>query len=395
MAKKNGDLEKNTEAKQQKGRKPGIAQSDSVVLALHVLEVLKKETDKKHPLSQKEILAFLEEKKEKCTLKTLSKTLKKLTWVLNPPEYTEEEKDNFRIIYPGYDQEGKEDAEDTDDARAKYMSKLYYAHEFSYEEIDRLIEGIQFSKTLTTDEANKIIEKIKRLTNRHYSNITSQIYTVPEFVTAPQEQLKENLKTIQNAIADKVKMTFVFNGYDKNKQLVPIREKRYTVSPYYVVAYNGKYYLLANTDYYDNVSIYRIDLMSAIEIPERNEKNGNKGIAARKKNEVKGLKVKWEPDDFMIKHLNMFYDEPQTITLKVGNNRYTLVHDWFGERFTTVKKRDQSLDEQYDLIRVYCSPNAIINWALQYSNDVEVVEPVEIRNAIVKRLKDTLEKYGP
>ncbi|MBC3804051.1 WYL domain-containing protein [Acetobacterium fimetarium] len=391
MAKKKARVEEKPAAKKQKGRQSGIAQSDSVILALATLEVLKDETDKESPLTQNQILRLLKEKSVKCTAKTLSSTLKKLTWALNPPVYTEEDKDYFRIVYSGYDRELEEDDDTKENSR--YMSNFYYAHDFSYQEIDRLIEGIQFSKTLTTDEANKIIEKIKKLTNRHYSNITSQIYTVPEFATAPQEQLKENLKTMQTAIADQVKMTFVFNGYDKNKQLVPIREKRYTVSPYYVVAYNGKYYLLANTDYFDNVSIYRVDLMSAIEIPERNEKNGNKGIDAKKMSEVKGLKEKWDPDDFMLKHLNMFYDEPQTITLKVRNNRYTMVHDWFGDRYTTVKKRAQNLDEQHDLIRVCCSPNAIINWALQYSNDVEVVEPVEIRNAIVQRLKDTLAKY--
>lgn len=392
MAKKKASVEENPAAKKQQGRQSGIAQSDSVILALSILEILKDETDKASPLTQNQILGMLKEKGMKCSAKTLSSTLKKLTWALNPPVYTEEDKDNFRIIYSGYDRELEEDDDTKEDSR--YMSNFYYAHDFSYQEIDRLIEGIQFSKILTTVEANKIIEKIKKLTNRHYSNITSQIYTVPEFATAPQEQLKENLKTLQTAIADKVKITFVFNGYDKNKQLVPFREKRYTVSPYYVVAYNGKYYLLANTDYFDNVSIYRVDLMSAIEIPERNEKNGKKGIDAKKMSEVKGLKEKWDPDDFMIKHLNMFYDEPETITLKIRNNRYTLVHDWFGDHYTTVKKRDQNLDEQYDLIRVCCSPNAIINWALQYSDYVEVVEPVEIRNAVVKRLKDTLEKYG-
>lgn len=393
MTKKKASVEENPAAKKQQGRQPGIAQSDTVILALRTLEVLKDETDRERSLTQSQILEFLKDKGVKCTAKTLSSTLKKLTWALNPPVYTEEDKDHFKIIYDGYDQELEEE-NDVEDEKPKYMTNFYYAHDFSYVEIDRLIEGIQFSKTLSTVEANKIIEKIKKLTNRHYSNNTSQIYTVPEFATAPREQLKENLKIVQNAIADKVKITFGFNCYDKNKQLVPANDKRYFVSPYFVVAYNGKYYLLANTDYFDNVSIYRVDLMSAIEIPERNEKNGKKGIDVKKMSEVKGLKEKWDPDDFMIKHLNMFYDEPETITLKIRNDRYTLVHDWFGDHFTTVKKRDQNLDEQHDLIRVCCSPNAIINWALQYSDYVEVVEPVEIRNAVVKRLKDTLEKYG-
>ena len=372
------------------GRKKGIAQTDSVILAINTLEVLKKESDADHKLAQNQIEKLLFKKKEnKCSSKTLSKTIKRLIGALNPPLYSDEEKDQFQIVYSGYDQEIE------DESKNGYMTNIFYNHLFSFDEIDRLIEGIQFSKILTTEEANRIIEKIKSLTSRHYTNTTSQIYTVPEFLTAPQDQLRENLESIQNAIADQFKIEFVFNGYDQYKALIPIKDKngenkKYFVSPYYILAYNGKYYLLANTDGYDNIAIYRIDLMTEISIPG---KDGKKyGIPARKMSET-GLSSKLDTVEFMTSHLNMSYDQPVPVQLKIRKDRYTLVHDWFGDQYKISRKRDSSLGDEYDMIRVVCSPYGIINWAMQFSEFVEVIEPQDIREKIRDRLQETLKNY--
>lgn len=351
--------------------------------------MLKKESDADHKLAQNQIEKLLLDKKEnKCSSKTLSKTIKRLIGALNPPLYSDEEKDQFQIVYSGYDQEIEDDSNG-------YMTNIFYKHLFSFNEIDRLIEGIQFSKILTTEEANRIIEKIKSLTSRHYTNTTSQIYTVPEFLTAPQDQLRENLESIQNAIADQVKIEFVFNGYDQYKALIPVKDKngenkKYFVSPYYILAYNGKYYLLANTDGYDNIAIYRIDLMTEISIPG---KDGKKyGIPARKMSET-GLSSKLDTVEFMTSHLNMSYDQPVPVTLKIRKDRYTLVHDWFGDQYKISRKRDSSQGDEYDMIRVVCSPYGIINWAMQYSEFVEVIEPQDIREKIRDRLQETLKNY--
>lgn len=50
--------------------------------------------------------------------------------------------------------------------------------------------------------------------------------------------------------------------------------------------------------------------------------------------------------------LNMFYDKPQPISLKIQNDRYTVLHDWFGNRFQVRRE----LDEQYDEGKASC-PN--------------------------------------
>ena len=79
-----------------------------------------------------------------------------------------------------------------------------------------------------------------------------------------------------------MQIRFQFNGYTYDKKL-EANGAKYTVSPYYIVADGGRYYLLACMPYVKNektektMSIWRIDLMTEIDIPGANEELGIPG----------------------------------------------------------------------------------------------------------------------
>lgn len=215
--------------------------------------------------------------------------------------------------------------------------------------------------------------------------------------------MSEKLELIQRAIRDKVQMSFLFNGYDREGHLESAKlwsdatkDKRYCISPYYIVAYNNKYYCLSNTAPYDNTSIYRIDLMTELEIPmpepaERphGRTGKNKGIPAKDPRKVEGLPEPWELDLFMREHMNMFYDRPHMVVLKIHRESYTMLREWFGNHYTF--KRE--LDADHDEVEVTCSHNAMVNWAIQYSDKVEVIRPESLRKKIMEKLQETVKIY--
>ena len=47
-----------------------------------------------------------------------------------------------------------------------------------------------------------------------------------------------------------------------------------------------------------------------------------------------------------------------------------------------------------DIVRVTCSPFAIVNWALQYSDRVEVLQPEPVREQVIEKIKNLNQKYG-
>lgn len=114
---------------------------------------------------------------------------------------------------------------------------------------------------MTGQEAKALIDKIEtHLTTRFYPKDLKKVCRVREPRLVEPARLRESLLTIQQAIDSRVKISFVFNAYRRDKRLHPVRKKgrvpfRDTVSPYYIVANGGRYYLLACRDNYSNTSI--------------------------------------------------------------------------------------------------------------------------------------------
>lgn len=376
----------------QQQKKVHSQQTNSVIRTLRLLEVLRESTDENHPLTQAEILKLLKEKDDTCTEKTLNEGLNRLMEYLNPPYFTEENKGEFRILYAGIE-EGR-----------KRKTDIYYVPLLSDKELDAVIDALKFSRSLGTAEAETIIDKVKTLGRGGYRRDTDLIQNVPENTPIDRTGMSEKLEVIQRAIRDKVQISFLFNGYDREGHLEPTKlwsdpakDKRYYISPYYIVAYNNKYYCLSNTAPYDNTSIYRIDLMTelGIPMPEPTEKphgrtGRTKGIPAKDVRKVEGLPKPWELDHFMREHMNMFYDRPHMVVLRIHREGYTMLREWFGNHYTF--KRE--LDPEHDEVEVTCSHNAMVNWAIQYSDKVEVLRPKSLREKIAEKLRDTARMYG-
>lgn len=365
-----------------------------------ILEYLKKNTDQEHKVKQSDLRKIEYLKQYIGNKETFNDTIVNMANAMNSDSNERiNPEEEWRIVFDAfakrYGSEGTEE-EDEEGTHRMPIRGLYYNHIFSYDEINSLIEGILFSKTMTPEDGKKLIEKIESyLTTKFYPKGAKQICRVNEPQLTDKGRIRENLKMIQQAIDERVQISFRFYGYNRRKELEPVREEKDTVSPYYLVANGGKYYLLAckeveiNEEIVRNMSIWRVDLMGEMEIPGRDEKLGIPGIPALKKEKVKHLPKQWS-EDFHLSHLNMAFDEPVKIRLKITRVRekadYTFLHDWFGDTFRFVGKSN--------IVEVKCSPFAMVNWALQYSDRVEVLEPESIRQQVAEKVRRLYEKYG-
>lgn len=365
-----------------------------------ILEYLKKNTDQEHKVKQSDLRKIEYLKQYIGNKETFNDTIVNMANAMNSDSNERiNPEEEWRIVFDAfakrYGSEGTEE-EDEEGTHRMPIRGLYYNHIFSYDEINSLIEGILFSKTMTPEDGKKLIEKIEsHLTTKFYPKGAKQICRVNEPQLTDKGRIRENLKMIQQAIDERVQISFRFCGYNRRKELEPVWEEKDTVSPYYLVANGGKYYLLAckemriNEELIRKMSIWRVDLMGEMEIPGRDEKLGISGIPALKKEKVKHLPKQWS-EDFHLSHLNMAFDEPVKIRLKIARVRekadYTFLHDWFGDTFRFVGKSD--------IVEVKCSPFAMVNWALQYSDRVEVLEPESIRQQVAEKVRRLYEKYG-
>lgn len=391
-----------------------------------ILEYLRWHTDMEHPITQSQLREVEELKQYIGSRETFRDTIQSMVEAMNSAEYGYKPREECPLHHKAFDRmladiygDALEDDEssDSDDESAwedSRISNLYYQHIFSYEEINRLIEGLLFSSTLNSEETKALIDKIEsHLTTKFYPRGMKRICRIIEPQFVDQRQLQQNLLTIQQAIDERVQVRFQFNTYDRNKQLAPLQRGKDTVSPYYIVANGGKYYLIAckelvrDGELLRNMSIWRVDLMTEIEIPQQKQGKSYKKIPALDKHEVKNLPEQWN-EEFHHSHLNMSFDNPVPIKLRVSPvqvqvqraekvvNNYTFLHDCFGNnfRYVTTEEKSSGEDKDFaDIVEVYCSPYAMANWAMQYSDRIEVLEPEDVRKRVIEKIQAMNQKY--
>lgn len=384
---------------------------------IRFLEYLKKHTDQEHPLKSikdaREV--FRKDGLHLGSDNTIRKFYKDIADAYNLDiEQHPLPQSKWRIMYDSYvklygdtdddeDSFGEDDFDEPGADREQYRN-LYYVPEFSHEEIDALIEAVQLSPILNREETEKLILTLENeFTSEYYRKGARSICKIYGKESCGRELLRENLLMIQQAILDGVQIAYRFNGYTKDKKLAPMRDYKRYASPYYIVANDGRYYLMAANERYKHSGPYiiRIDLMTEVEIPERDEKSGQKGIPAIPKREVAGLSPEWE-EDFPMRHINMSYGAPILIKMRIKNEKkkdgrtpeepvYTFLHDYFGDSYRYLGVDENDAD--YDIVTVRCTSFGMENFAVQYADKMEVLDPPELREKIREKAQRLVEKY--
>lgn len=173
-------------------------------------------------------------------------------------------------------------------------------------------------------------------------------------------QLFHTVDILDEAINKEKKVSFTYNAYGTDKKLQPKRQEKYIVNPYQMVAANGRYYLISNTDKYDDVSHYRIDHMTNIEILNQQVKPIR---------EVKGLENGFNLPKHMAEHIYMFSGDSIRVYCIAKRFIVNEIIDWFGE---DVEFYDETETEVK--FTIYVNEKAFKYWLKQYSEFVQLRE---------------------
>lgn len=370
----------------------------SIVRAIKIVKYLQEHSNKDKKLTQADLRNSTELAELVGHKRTFYRTIKSIHEGLNTDlneSYYPSQAD-WRLIVDGLKL-------DNDNQNGR-LGGIYYNHPLSHDDIDLILEGIWSLRTIDTDRAQQLTKKIEtELIDKFYSEKNKLRYT--DLVKMQQnytgiENLQENLKIIQEAIKEKKQIQFTFisrYGMVGAKEIKsgPKKENPHTISPYYIVVNNEKYYLLAGKEPYEagsKMMIWRIDLMSHIKILRE---------TVTPKQNINNLPKQWnESSDFHVEHLNMAYDEPRNITMKISSTtastekepiNYNFLYDTFGDKFEVLGEDDT--DYYGHIIKVRVSPFAIENWALSYSTRVEILQPKEVRQSIEAKISMLSNKY--
>ena len=316
---------------------------------VYILNILREYSDENHALTQQDILKQLESDYDViCDRRTVKAYVDE--WI----------ELGWDIVY---------------DKGYKMISR-----EFDDAELRILIDSVLFSKSISTRQAQTLIKKLQGFASKYFNAKVSHVCNLPDLNRTVNRQAMYALGIINDAISAKKKIEFIYNEMGTDFKLHPKRKDPYVVNPYQIVANNGKFYLIANYDKYDNVVHFRIDKMKEI-------KCLNESIKPR--SEVPELANGLNLPKHMAEHIYMFSGESVWAEIKTTPDMMGELVDWFGKDFKIEREK-----EGYIIIRVKCNGNALRYWALQYGPYVEILKPVKLREQLKQDAESMYRKYS-
>ena len=320
---------------------------DKKALNMLILEILEQYTDRDHPLTQQEIVDLLEKNYGvPCTRQTV--------------------KNNLMLL-------GEMGYEISMEGGICLMSR-----QFENAELRMLIDSVLFSRTLSGEEAERLIKKLTAFGNKYFHAKVKHVCHLPKLIHSDNTDVLRNLDVLNDAIEQGRKVRFTYNSYGKDFQLHPRRKKPYIVNPYQMVANQGRYYLLCSYDTSNRFSHYRLDYMTKLEMLDEKVKSMD-----QMEDFVQGYSL----PKHMAEHIYMFSGPSVQVKMRVSEHMIGALIDWFGKKFRIVQEEADKL-----IVSVACNEMAMKYWALQYGQYAEILEPESLRDEI-REVVDCMASY--
>ncbi len=326
-----------------------FATGNKKMLNMLILEILRQYSDENHSLTQQEIIKLLD---KNYGMDCDRRSVKANVLSLKEMGYDIDMDDGYRLL----------------------------SREFDDAELRILIDSVLFSKSISTKQAKDLVSKLQGLASNYFNAKVSHVSNLPELRRTINKQAMYCLDTLNDAIAAKHQVSFMYNDVGTDFKLYPRWNMHYIVNPYQIVASNGRFYLIGNYDKYDNVSHFRIDKMT--DVRELDTK-------IKPMKQVEGLEHGLNLPKHMAEHIYMFSGLTVSVKMETTPEVFSDITDWFGTDISVLEESEDKL-----ILRVSCNEKAMRYWALQYGPSVEILEPESLRNQIITDMKDMLKRYS-
>ena len=316
---------------------------------LYLMRMLEEETDSEQGLTMAQILEKLEEQGISAERKSIYRDIEALR--------------EFGV-----------------DVRTYQRAPVEYAVEhrdFAFPELLLLVDAVQSSRFLTQRKSDALVEGVKRLASKRQRALLDKRVHVGGRIKMQNESVFYSVDRIQEAIARKRMISFLYFKYDAAKRKKPQHDGgRYLETPVQLVYSDGYYYLVTFNEKHDDFATYRVDRMDRImmmnEPALRNER-----IATFDTRELES------------RAFGMYRGDPVSATLLVNEAAMGAVIDRFGKEVDSVPA---DAGEARVHAVVMKSP-AFFGWLAQFGSRVRVEKPTWLAHEYRDYLADIVTAY--
>jgi len=259
------------------------------------------------------------------------------------------------------------------------MSNSFFMGErvFQIPEIKMLMDSVISSKAITEHKSTVLLNKLKSLVSVHQAEELSDRICFRTGIKSSNENIYYTVDAIHNAIRLKKKIQFRKYDYSVTKERI-YRDngKVNVVSPYELVWYEDKYYLIGYFEDIKGVSNFRVDNIETPTIMP---------------DDAIPIPLWFDMGEYVISMFRMYAGPVTEVELKCDNSLMRVIIDRFGKEIPTSVMDSQNFRTQ---VNVALSP-IFYSWIFQFSGMIKIIAPKRVRDEYTKMLKQNLSSEQP
>ena len=326
--------------------------------ALHLLDILRQQSDEHHPMTLGQIMSAL----EACGVEIRDR----------------------KSLYSDIEALRLYGADIVGEHRGREYVYYLAQREFELPELKLLADAVQSSRFITQSKTRKLLEKLQRLTSRHQAYQLQQQSHILNRSKAPNEQIYYSVDALHNAIFQGKQISFQYDewvltwGKNKVEKLPRHDGRRYQVSPIVLIWEDENYYLRAYDHDRGEARSYRVDKMrqlqmedAAVQVPEAD---------------------RVDPALYTKQAFNMFSGQTETVKLELKNHLIGVVVDRYGQDVFLSLGNDP--EHFFATVDVALSPQ-FYSWVFGFGSEARIVSPAWVAEELNTRLQAVLEVYRP
>ena len=240
---------------------------------------------------------------------------------------------------------------------------------FDLAEVKLLIDAVASSRFVTERKSKELGEKLAKLASENQRPQLIRHIHATNRVKSDNPENFYNVDIVNEAINNRKKIAFKYTEYNRYKEKVFRNSGEiYELSPYALFWNEDFYYVVGWSDKHGNVSVFRTDRLSKVEI-----------LAEDAVPEPEDYNL----EDYSRKVFEMFDGEEVDVVLECKNEFMKYIIDRFGEDVDTDPVSRTAFEAR---VRVALSPT-FYAWVFTFEGGIRIVSPEKAVEDIVKMAK--------
>lgn len=316
---------------------------------LYLMRAFLELTDQRHPMSVKDLIAYLEDFGIQAERKTIYDDI-----------------ENLRIF-----------GMDIVSRRERPAGFYLASRPFEIAELKLLADAVQSSRFITQGKSRHLIKKLESLAGKYQAKELQSQVLVENPAKAVNESVYDNINEIHRGIASDRQITFQYFQWTVSKKMGLKKDgERYVVSPWKLIWKDENYYLVGLDEKSGIVKHYRVDKMLRILVEEKPRRG-------------REIFRQIDPAELLTGTFGMFGGRMETVSLELENRLVGVAIDRFGQDIMIMGQDDGHFVTR---VRVHVS-RPFFGWLAGLGSGAAILSPESVRREYRDFLKKALANY--